>query len=130
MAEPNLPQFKVALLYSVERTNLFKSVQTTNSAISKFYRSFKRQIKLENYLVGLNRRIFTKLRMSLLKLPITTGRYDDIPYEERFYPFCSHCNFIGDNYQYLLVCRTFQDSRQKYIQSYFWKYPSRNKSVP
>ena len=52
-------------------------VDTTSSSIGKFYRSFKSQIKFENYLVVLptfNKKIFTKLRMSLLKLPVAIQR--------------------------------------------------------
>ena len=62
-------------------------VSSTNSSISQYYRLFKKSFNTEDYLTqlsGQNKCIFTKLRLSLLKFPVTTGRYDDIPYEQRY----------------------------------------------
>ena len=65
--------------------------------------------------------LFTKLRFSLLKFPVVTGRYEGIPYDERHCTFCN-TNLIGNEFHYLLVCKEFQAIREKYVPDYFWKY--------
>ena len=68
------------------------------------------------------------LRLSLLKFPVTTGRYDDIPYEQRYCTFCDE-HLIGDEFHYTLVCKNFSDLKSEYIPEYFWKYPNKQKLV-
>ena len=77
-------------------------VSNTNSSISQYYRLFKKSFNAEDYLIqlsGRNKSIFTKLRLSLLKFAVTTGRYDDIPYEQRYCTFCDE-HLIGDEFHY------------------------------
>ena len=106
-------------------------VSNTKSSISQYYRLFKKSFNAEDYLIqlsGQNKSIFTKLRLSLLKFPVTTGRYDDIPYEQRYCTFCDE-HLIGDEFHYTLVCKNFSDLRSEYIPEYFWKYPNKQKLV-
>ena len=98
-------------------------VSSTNSSISQYYRLFKKSFNTEDYLTqlsGQNKCIFTKLRLSLLKFPVTPGRYDDIPYEQRYCTFCDE-HLIGDEFHYILVCKNFNDLRNEYIPEYFWE---------
>ena len=65
-------------------------VNSTNSSINQYFRLFKKSFNTEDYLTqvsGQNKCIFTKLRLSSLKFPVTTGRYVDIPYEQGYCTF-------------------------------------------
>ena len=88
-----------------------------NSPKGSNYRLFKYDFIFENYLHELppkHSKIFCKFRTCNFKLPIETGRWEDIPREERK---CNICNFneIGDEYHYLFNCRdtTIQANRKK-----------------
>ena len=118
-------------LYRTARLRLsdrFKQEWDSNksSSQSKHYFSVKTELKLENYLMKLSdsqRILILKLRASLLRLPVTLGRYDNIPYEQRV---CTSCKsgHIGDEFHFILECQTLQELRRKYIPEYFWKYPN------
>ena len=111
--------------------NWISSLNTHKSSISEYYKSFKGSFHMEHYLSlmsGNNKVLFTKLRFSLLKFPVVTGRYEGIPYDERHCTFCN-TNLIGNEFHYLLVCKKFQAIREKYIPDYFWKYPKEYKLV-
>ena len=62
----------------------------------------------ENYLSqvqnGKHRQAVTKLIISAHKLPVETGRYKNIHYNDRI---CKHCdlNEIGNKHHYLMSCR-------------------------
>ena len=45
----------------------------------------------------------TKLRISAHRLPVETGRYCNVPYDERI---CQHCNLneVGNEQHYLMQC--------------------------
>ena len=45
-----------------------------------------------------------KVTIKLLKFPVTTERYDDIPYEQRYCTFCDE-HLIGDECHYILYVR-------------------------
>ena len=66
--------------------------QIENSSRGEFYGIFKREFKLESYLLNLSpyeREVLTKFRCCNLKLPIETGRWENIPRENRL---CQLCN--------------------------------------
>ena len=97
-----------------------------SSSQSKHYSSSKTELRSENYLLKLpdsQRILILRLRASLLRLPVTLGRYDNIPYEQRV---CTSCKsgHIGDEFHFILECQTLQELRNKYIPEYFWKYPN------
>ena len=50
------------------------------------------------------RQAVTKLRISAHRLPVETGRYNNVPYNDRL---CKHCgiNEIGNEYHFLMSCR-------------------------
>ena len=95
------------------------------STQSKHYFSVKTELRSENYLLKLpdsQRILILRLVASLLRLPVTLGRYDNIPYEQWV---CISCKsgHIGDEFHFILECQTLQELRSKYIPEYFWKYP-------
>ena len=62
-----------------------------NSSRGQFYGSFKKDFGLEDYLVRLNEKTriwITKLRASNLRIPIETGRWYNIPKDERVCTLC------------------------------------------
>jgi hypothetical protein len=80
-----------------------------NSSRGQFYGSFKKDFGLENYLVRLNEKTriwMTKLRASNIRIPIETGRWYNIPKDERFCTLCGQS--IGDEFQnYFLIQSLF-----------------------
>ena len=68
-----------------------------------------------------------KYRTSNHKLPVETGRYNDIPFHERSCPTCR--DKIGDEYHFMLECQRFKKERKIYINNYFIKKPSMFKFV-
>ena len=63
-----------------------------------------------------------RFRTANNKLPVETGRHNNIPYEERKCPFCQ--NEIGDEFHFLLQCHHFTQDRRKYINKYYFKNPN------
>ena len=77
-----------------------------------------------------NSRIWiTKLRTSNLKIPIETGRWHNIPLDERI---CHKCNEgIGDEFHYMFVCKSpdLLFYREKFIPKYYLTYPCKQKLI-
>ena len=102
------------------------------SSRGQFYSSFKDNFCFEKYLVKIpeNHRIWlTKLRLSNLKLPIETGRWQNIPVEERL---CHKCHEgIGDEFHYLFVCKSPElvNGREKMIPRYYTNFPCKQKLI-
>ena len=89
----------------------------------EFYKLVKKDFKFEDYLkrLSLDKRIYiTKLRTSNLKLPIETGRWSNIPKENRICTFCYE--HIGDEFHTLFTCKNQDISllRRKFIPRYYW----------
>ena len=103
-----------------------------NSSRGPFYSGFKNYFCLENYLLRLseyNRKWITKFRTTNLRLPIETGRWYNIPRENR------KCNFYGngngDKFHILFLCENeiVVILRNKYIPNYYRIHPSYFKLV-
>ena len=92
------------------------------SSRGKFYSTFKENLCFEKYLIKIpyNLKIWiTKLRTSNLKIPIETGRWHNIPVEERI---CNMCNAnIGDEFHYLFICKSQElvKIRENLIPEYY-----------
>ena len=75
-----------------------------------------------------SRIVFTKLRANNNRLPLITGRYQNIPREERL---CNKCDssIVGDEYHAILECtnETIRRMRQRYIPEYYRTWPNRLK---
>ena len=98
-----------------------------NSSRGQFYGSFKKDFGLENYLVRLNEKTriwMTKLRASNLRIPIETGRWYNIPKDERVCTLCGQS--IGDEFHLLFVCcnEYLVNLRRIYLPRYYVTYPS------
>ena len=100
-----------------------KSAQSSRSLI---YFSFKQDFSLERYFILLPRKLYLQLfriRTSNHKLPIETGRWDDIEIGDRRCPLCA-TNDIGDEYHYLFRCPYFEIERKLYLKPYFIRRPN------
>ena len=85
--------------------------------------------KLQKYLLKLPDQYMyalCKLKCANHKMPIVTGRYANIPEEDRICNLCE-LNEKGDELHYLLECPLFDDSRVKCIKPYYYKNPSTEK---
>ena len=95
--------------------------QLENSSQGEFYGIFKRECKLESYLLNLSpyeREVLTKFRCNL-KLPIETGRWENNPRENRLCQLCNLQN-IGNEYHYVFECINvnIEILRLKYVPAY------------
>ena len=96
------------------------------SSKGKNYYLYKQNIKLENYLVKLNKKqhsALLKYRLSNHRLPIETGRWENTPLDERKCNLCTKQD-IGDEFHYLFICNYFQAERKQFLKSYFYKRPN------
>lgn len=88
-----------------------------NSSKGRNYALIKSNINIEPYLFTLPsnlRNSITKFRLSNHKLPVETGRWSNIPLQERTCILCDGNN-IGDEIHYILRCTYFTELRKKYI---------------
>ena len=90
------------------------------------YRLFKDTFDMERYLTLLPPRFlysFVRFRTLNHRLPIQTGRYLNVPRNERL---CTMCNSgdLGDEFHYLLVCPHFTEVRKRFISNYYIKHPN------
>ena len=60
-----------------------------------------------------------KYRTGNHRLPVETGRWDDIPLNERKCKICTKDD-IGDEYHYLFTCDFFKSDRKLYLKPYFY----------
>ena len=77
------------------------------SSRGQFYVLLKNEFKLELYLLKLSQVNFTwlcKLRTCNMKIPIETGRRENIPKEKRLCTFCN--DGIGDEFHYFFTCKS------------------------
>ena len=122
----------------VERTLKDQWIQTWSSniltkGICSSYNEFKSLYDMEDYLLKLNKNVrvpLTKLRANNNRLPIVTGRYQNISREERV---CTKCNLnvIGNEYHIMLVCpnESIADLRNKYVPPYYRNNPTKRKFI-
>lgn len=104
-------------------TNWYAQLNNNSSALT--YKLIKTNFGMEKYLVTLP----FKLRKSLIqirtrnhRLPIETGRWTQVPRNERK---CFLCNGnIGDEFHFILECKELIDQRKKYIKTYYYKRPN------
>ena len=109
-----------------ERNGFFES-----SSKCSLYRHIVDDFHIQSYLSKSlnikNIRLITKYRLSSHRLFIETGRYTNIPRENRI---CALCNYdIEDEFHFILKCPFYNELRKHYIKPYFWKRPSVYKLV-
>ena len=100
--------------------------QLHNSSKGRNYNLFKNDIKQEQYIINLNGSLLytmVRFRTANHKLPIETGRWNNIDLPERKCELCTE-NDLGDEYHYLLRCSFFKKERRAYIDPYFYTCPN------
>ena len=93
------------------------------------YTSMTAQRKMQRYLSNLPSQyiyVTCKFKCSNHKMPIVTGRYQNIPIDDRKCTLCEQ-NDIGDEFHYLLECPFFQEDRVRYIKRFYYTHPNMDK---
>ena len=93
-----------------------------------FYRIIKSDLSFESYLSTLESQYhipLCKYKTCNHKLPIVTGRYQNIDREKRICPLC-HDGKIGDEIHYLLECDFFKAERDIYLDEIYLSQPIDN----
>ena len=90
------------------------------------YKSYKVMPCYSNYfnkiVIPKHRYAFVKFVTKNHRLPVVSGKWHrPRPYNQRM---CEVCGVLGDEYHFLLVCKSLSDLRQRYIPEYYFKYPS------
>ena len=111
----NANTFKNSILRTLLDQNFQKwNTALENSSKNKTYRLFKCDMRLENYLFEVPKKIFfpiIRFRTTNHKLPVEIGRWSNVPPDERTCTTCSR-NCLGDELHYLLDCDYFIPERQ------------------
>ena len=100
--------------------------QLHSSSKGRNYNLFKNNIKQEQYIINLNGSLLytmVRFRKANHKLPIETGRWNNIDLPERKCELSTE-NDLGDEYHYLLRCSFFKKERRAYIDPYFYTCPN------
>jgi hypothetical protein len=85
------------------------------------YKTFKTEFKYEEYLNILEIKdaiLFCRFRTTKNKFPIETGRWQNIPRENRKCKLCNRSQ-IGDEYHYIFECNHFNQKREQSLSNYF-----------
>ena len=104
--------------------------EINNSSRLESYCIFKHDFELEKYLtINIEQKYklaLTRFRVSSHNLQIETGRYEDLPRQQRL---CQLCNMrkIENEFHFLLVCPAYRELRQKYLKQYFCHWPTMRK---
>ena len=96
------------------------------SSKGKFYSSFKQDLTFQNYLSKLDPKHylpFIKFRTSNHKLPIETGRWENVPLDERKCQLCIKTD-IGNEFHYLLCCEFFEPEQKRLLKANFYARPN------
>lgn len=90
---------------------------------------------MENYLVELDPKYkvpLCKLRLSNHKLPVVTGSFSQIPYEDRLCSLCDQGS-IRNEWHYVFDCPYFLDLRKQYLKPQYhdtgWQNVEQNKCL-
>ena len=84
---------------------------------------------MKNYLqYDFDTNILTKLRSGSLKLYLETGRYDNIPRDNRICRCCK-MNNIEDEYHFVLICPAYRTLRCNFLPKYYCSWPNTRKLI-
>jgi hypothetical protein len=122
--EINFDTIKTRILDNFKQS-WYADINNSNRLLS--YCIYKHDFEYENYLDKINdnklRITLTQFRLSSHSLAIETGRYDNIPREERKCKLCN-MNTVETEYHFLLVCPKYSSLRKKYFKQYFCRWPT------
>ena len=98
----------------------------------EYYRMFKTEFAYEKYLDCINsknhKQQLSRFRLSAHKLEIETGRYNNIPRDERKCKLCN-LNTVESEYHFLLICPIYKDLRTKYSIRTNWPNLAKFKNI-
>lgn len=97
-----------------------------SSSKASNYRIMKDTFEFENYMIRLppeHSHILCKFRTSNHRLPIEQQRYSNIERHKRYCNLCDE-NIVGDEFHYVLECKTLIPLRNKYLPPYYRKNPN------
>ena len=110
----------------IDQTNQEILMANTTSSKLETYCLFKQDTSCESYLnkITLNKYKFalSRFRLSSRNLALETGRYYNIPKENRICTFCN-MNKIESEYHFLLVCPLYAELRRQYLPQYYCRWP-------
>ena len=73
-----------------------------------------------------NRQPITRIKCLNNKLPIITGRQQNIPKHDRLCTLCTR-QTLGDEYHYILECPYFHENRTRLLDRHYYNRPSMDK---
>lgn len=101
----------------------YSSVNMSSS--NNNYKLFKDRFEISSYINKLSPYLckrFLAFRTRNHRFPIELGRWHGTPLNDRK---CNLCNSdLGDEFHYLLVCKTFETERKCYLKPYYYRSPS------
>ena len=96
------------------------------SSKGRNYSLFKDNLTYEHFLTTLPRNAYIpmiKFRTANFKLPIETGRWNNLPVYERKCNLCNK-NDLGDEFHFLLTCPYFENDRKELLKPYYIRRPN------
>ena len=128
--EQNLPNAKW-LVSNVKRVLTDSHIQSWYTYINTSskclnYRIFKHEYIFERYLIILPpniRQYLINYRLSNHRLPIETGRWNNVERNERLCILCGNTH-LGDEYHFLFDCSYFTSFRKKFLPSFCLTRPN------
>ena len=119
--------FKEAFKLRINDVNRQKWQEVVhNSSACLTYRIVTVQKDLQYYLINLPVKYaydLCKFKCGNHKLPIVTGRFQNLAIDERVCRLCQ-LNDVGDEFHYVLRCPFFQENRKKFVKRYYYCNPS------
>ena len=118
---------KIRIIQTLNDLNMQEwHAKTIESSKGRNYKVFKDDQQFEPYLRILPRKAYIpliKFRTGNHRLPVETGRWEDLPYSERKCTLCEK-NDIGDEFHYLLICPSFATERNALLKQYYFQRPN------
>jgi hypothetical protein len=94
------------------------------------YVMFKSDFECEPYMYSVNnihhRKSLSRFRTSSHDLYIESGRYNNIPRENRLCKLCN-MNVVENEYHFLLACPLYKQLRMLYLPHYYCSWPTKQK---
>ena len=97
-----------------------------NNGLCSSYKIFKNNPEMESYILNLDLtllRNLAKFRCGSVNIPTISGRYTDIPRDERNCTLCDR-SVMGDEYHMLFECPFFHSERGNLIPKFYTMRPS------
>ncbi len=92
-----------------------------------YYKNWKSELCQEYYLSKITVKKFrvalSRFRCSSHELFVETGRYVNIPRNNRICNICN-VNAVEDEYHFLFICPAYENLRKKYLTSYYCDHPN------